>query len=67
MVSLKWRKKRKLQTTSALGEEEVDTEVPEEVDWLTAAKKNKLLVLEDNATKCKRLWDEGILLAENER
>lgn len=67
MVSLNWKRKRKLQAISVLGEEDDDDEVPEGVDWLTATKKSKVLVLEDNAAKCKRLQEEGILLAENER
>lgn len=69
MVSLNWRKKRKLQSTSALNEEEEeeDGNVPEGVDWLTAIKKSKHMVLEDGPAKCKRLRDEGVLLADNER
>ena len=67
MVSLNWRKKRKLQSTSALNEEEEYGNVPEGVDWLTAIKKSKHMVLEDGAAKCKRLRDEGVLLADNER
>ena len=68
MVSINWKKKRKLRTTSALDKEgEEGGDVPEEVDWLTATKKGKLMVLEDNTAKFKRLRDEGVLLAENER
>ena len=37
------------------------------VDWLSAAKRRRLLLLEDNETKSSRLRNEGALLAESER
>lgn len=37
------------------------------VDWLSAAKRRHLLLLEDNQSKSQRLREEGALLAENER
>ena len=39
----------------------------EGVDWLTAAKRQRLVLLEDNRTKSKRLQGEGGILAENGR
>ena len=46
--------------------EEEESEEPG-VDWLTAAKRLCLPVLEDAEAKSKRLQSEGTLLAENER
>lgn len=37
------------------------------MDWLTASKRRRLVLLEDSRTKSKRLQEEGVLLAENER
>ena len=37
------------------------------VDWLVVAKRRKILLLEDNLAKSKRLQEEGVILAENGR
>lgn len=62
MTSFKWKRKNHLSTSSAAafnrevdeGEEESAWE-KEGVDWLTAAKRRRLILLEDNKTKSKRL------------
>lgn len=62
MTSFSWKKRNNLNTSSAEafgregdeGEEE-DAWEKEGVDWLTAAKRRKLILLEDNKTKSKRL------------
>ena len=79
MTSFGWKRKRALETKPAarwfsssgasganeLDEDEGDSEGA--VDWLSAAKRRRLLLLEDNETKSHRLREEGALLAENER
>lgn len=62
MTSFNWKRKNHLSTTSAAafsregdeGEEESAWE-KEGIDWLTAAKRRRLILLEDNKTKSKRL------------
>ncbi len=57
-----------MSSASVFSEEKVEGEGDfAEVDWLSAAKKRKALLLEDSHTKSKRLQDEGSLLAEHER
>ena len=81
MTSFGWKRKRPLQTkaaadwfTSAGGDDDEDSNegAGEEqgvdlVDWLSAAKRRRLLLLEDNESKSQRLREEGAVLAENER
>ena len=62
MTSFGWKKKKRLKTkvAAAFGaennEEEEEKEVLDmiEVDWLTAVKRKKVLLLEDSKTKSKR-------------
>ena len=80
MTSFGWKRKRVLETKAAArwfsssgasGADELDEEDEGDsegaVDWLSAAKRRRLLLLEDNETKSCRLREEGALLAENER
>lgn len=76
MTSFGWKRKRPLQTRSAAWftttgasheEEEGEDSTKDGVDWLSAAKRRRLLLLEDNQTKSRRLGEEGAVLAENER
>lgn len=73
MTSFGWKRKRTLQTSAATafasGEELPEGEDLTEagVDWLTAAKRRKALVLEDVSAKSRRLQKEGEVLAEHER
>ena len=73
MTSFGWKRKRTLQTSAATefaqgGELPEGEDLTEEgVDWLTAAKRRKALVLEDVSAKSKRLQKEGEVLAESER
>ena len=80
MTSFGWKRKRPLQTkaavewfTSAGADDEDSTEGAGEeqsvdlADWLSAAKRRHLLLLEDNQSKSQRLKEEGAVLAENER
>lgn len=70
MTSFGWKKKRQLSGNAAsiFKKEGVTSEGDDQgVDWLTAAKKRKAMLLEDSQAKSKRLQDEGALLAENER
>ena len=71
MASFSWKRKAKLELETSVDAtfsqtEEEDVEEPG-VDWLTAAKRLCLPILEDAEAKSKRLWNEGALLAENER
>ena len=68
MASFSWKRKAKLETRvdAAFSQTEEESEEPG-VDWLTAAKRLCLPVLEDAEAKSKRLQNEGALLAENER
>ena len=64
------QRKAVVQVAASFNEEsdEEDVELQkEEVDWLTAAKRRKVLLLEDCQAKSKRLKEEGTILAENER
>ena len=62
MTSFGWKRKSNLGTSSATafdgaekGEREEDETLAKEgVDWLTAAKKRRLILLEDNKTKSRR-------------
>ena len=61
MTSFGWKRKSNLKTSSAAvfdgeGEEKAEAEAWEKegVDWLTAAKRRKLILLEDNIIKSKR-------------
>ena len=76
MASFGWKRSRKSGLTSlpadafTSDEDAADDEAAtadHELDWLTATKKRKGLTLEDNEAKSKRLENEGVLLAENER
>ncbi len=78
MISFGWKRKGKLNSTAVSlfskekGEEEEKEEgseyaEDEEVDWLSAARKRRVIMLEDIQTKSKRLQDEGAFLAENQR
>ena len=68
MTSFGWKRKRTLHTSAATafasGEELPEGEdlTEEGVDWLTAAKRRKALVLEDVSAKSKRLQKEGEVL-----
>ena len=61
MTTFGWKRKRSLKASSAAafsgGEREDDesTWEREGVDWLTAAKRRRLILLEDNKAKSKRL------------
>ena len=80
MTSFGWKRKRVLETKAASNwfssggasdakelEEDEESDSEGAVDWLSAAKRCHLLLLEDNETKSRRLREEGTLLAENER
>lgn len=62
MATFGWKRKSSLQTSSAAAfsggerEDEKEDEVldREGVDWLTAAKRRRLILLEDNKTKSRR-------------
>ena len=78
MTSFGWKRKRTLIESRAAAEwftssgakddEKEEGEGEEEgVDWLNAAKRRHLLLLEDNQSKSERLKEEGALMAENGR
>lgn len=80
MTSFGWKRKRPLQTktasewfpTAGTDDEDSNEGAGEEqsvdlVGWLSAAKRRRLLLLEDNQSKSQRLREEGAVLAENER
>lgn len=77
MTSFGWKRKRTLQSKasetwfSAPGtgedEEEKDEVSDGSVDWLVAAKRRRVLLLEDQQTKSLRLKEEGAVLAEHAR
>lgn len=80
MTSFGWKRKRPLETKAAAewftsagatGEDDFEGEGEVEcgggVDWLSAAKRRRLLLLEDSQAKSHRLREEGALLAESER
>ena len=72
MTAFGWKRKRQLSNRVATifnkeEEEGVVDDEKQEVDWLSAAKKRRAVLLEDSQTKSKRLQDEGALLAENKR
>lgn len=72
MTSFGWKRKRQLSghRTPIFNEEEIEDGVGEndgQVDWLSAAKKRRAILLEDSQTKSKRLQDEGAVLAEEQR
>lgn len=77
MTSFGWKRKRQLESRAAAAwftdpatadeEEDEEGDGEEGVDWLSAAKRRRLLLLEDNQSKSLRLREEGALLAENER
>ena len=63
MTSFGWKRKSHLKVNSATafdGEEEEDREELEKegIDWLTAAKKRRMMLLEDNKAKSKRQCKE---------
>jgi len=66
-----WKKRKRQLTTSNVPapfkESEEDKSGGGSVDWLAVAKRRKLLLLEDNVAKSKRLQEEGATLAENGR
>ena len=67
MSGFGWKKKRtQLQTEASeiFNQEEVEED---ENSWLTPAKLQKLVMLEDNETASSRLKQQGVILAENER
>nr|XP_057906607.1 tetratricopeptide repeat protein 33 [Doryrhamphus excisus]XP_057906616.1 tetratricopeptide repeat protein 33 [Doryrhamphus excisus] len=75
MASFGWKRKvgEKVSKSAARQFEEADkaadpvAEQDEEVDWLHAIKRRREILIEDCATKGKRLKDEGTLLAEQGR
>ena len=74
MSSFGWKRKAtKLNTTTvkAFTEEEANDEDVVDDDamfeWIEAAKRRKLVLLEDCRTKSERLMQEGTFLAENGR
>jgi tetratricopeptide (TPR) repeat protein len=74
MTTFGWkRKSKRFENVPAIfnqeGEEggEGQEEVPEGVDWLSAAKRRRAVLLEDNQAKSRRLQHEGAVLAENQR
>lgn len=73
MTTFGWKRKRPLfgsRSAAAIfrqEEEGVEGEVEEGVDWLSAAKRRRVILLEDSLAKSKRLQNEGTVLAENER
>ena len=70
MTTFGWKRKRQqFGSAAAIFGEEGEGERGEEVgvDWLSAAKRRRAVLLEDNQAKSKRLQQEGALLAENER
>ena len=77
-TSFRWKQTRGKQRKTSLqvaavafeerSDDEEDNEVMEgAVDWLTMAKRRRGVMLEDSEAKGKRLQEEGMLLAENER
>lgn len=75
MTTFGWKRKSTLSSSAAavftdeskIGYDPETNEVEEGVDWLSAAKRRRLILLEDSIAKSKRLREEGALLAENER
>ncbi|XP_078531126.1 tetratricopeptide repeat protein 33 [Lissotriton helveticus] len=74
MASFGWKRKigeKVSKTTSKQFEAEAAEESgmvrSENMDWLNAIKRKKEILEEDNMVKSKRLKDEGVLMAENER
>lgn len=73
MTSFGWKRKRCLHSSSAAifkkdeEEDSVDSDDAQVVDWLSGAKRRRAILLEDCQAKSKRLQDEGVTLAENER
>ena len=73
MTSFGWKRKRQLtgHTAALFSEEEKEGEEEREreevVDWLSAAKRRRAILLEDSQTKSKRLQEEGATLAEEGR
>lgn len=74
MTSFGWKRKRQLSGHTAPlfskeeeEEEESAGEGEEKVDWLSAAKKRRILLLEDALAKSRRLQEEGAVLAGSER
>ncbi|KAM6984657.1 tetratricopeptide repeat protein 33 [Aplochiton taeniatus] len=75
MASFGWKRKvgekvskSTIQKFEAESEKKSDDQVAEgEVDWMHAIKRRREVLLEDCATKSKRLKDEGSLLAEEGR
>ena len=69
MTSFSWKRKSKLETSSAtvFSEEAGDEEELDEMDWLRPTKRLCLSSLEDGKVKSKRLLSEGAALAESER
>lgn len=74
MTAFGWKRKRQHFGVAASifsrgGEEEEGggDEEKEGVDWLSAAKKRRALLLEDSQAKSKRLQNEGAVLAESQR
>ena len=68
MTSFVWKRKSNLRTSSATAfdgaekdeRDEEETLAIEGVDWLTAAKKRRLILLEDNKTKSRRRASERL-------
>ena len=73
MTSFGWKRKRGLTSSAAAmftedGEYEEGAGFEEDdVDWFSAAKRRRTILLEDSIAKSKRLMEEGVILAENER
>jgi len=74
MSSFGWKRKAAKLTTPNIKafteEDEPDDEEIEEnavFEWIRAAKRRKLILLEDCLTKSERLKQEGTILAENGR
>lgn len=69
-ASFGWKRKRQLfgDGAAVFNQEAEGTSCEEqEVDWLSAAKKRRAILLEDSQAKSKRLQHEGTVLAENQR
>ena len=73
MTTFGWKRKRQRFGAAAAifsqeeGKGEGGEDEEEGVDWLSVAKKRRVLLLEDSQAKSKRLQNEGAVLAESQR
>ena len=70
MTNFTWKKTRKLQTESSkhfTNDDNNNNNDDDDDNWLTPSKLLKLVMLEDNDSASKRLQQQGVTMAENER